>query len=568
MRPTCAHTERDTPTHALDMAQQIVAQFCNSVNDAIRNRDANEIASILLLEPPFPPIYHELIAELRNGYPASNDASQARLEELIQTAVTETEEGEDEEGRPVQNWNSMVSFLASWLTFIRDVDTSQLLSAYMAMSDVMSRGNAALNHPTKGILVLPTLLRYAQIFAKLAVGLDREPELAETLLHSNGEGRSESLAEKAVNILLPGFLTCLNDRNTVPGGIKDGRPDGKKIAVYKMANVCLKILFRSDKLENCSMVFKNITTASPPLHFYPAADRVTYLYYLGRYHFIQNNFYQAQLVLEQAYRDTPSHPTVIVQRRLILLYLLVANLILGRFPSQTVYSRPEAEHFYEIFHPVTEAIRKGDLTAFQQMFNLDLSWPYAAKLCRWKVFYPIANSCEILVFRSLYRKVFLIAGKQPSPMDKAPPSLELNAVVAAAAYLEKRAVMPQTNSFGFGFQGLPTPPAYIDPDFEGMPGIQPYVHQFDIDEIEGLCASLINQGFISGYISPKLKKLAILGAKKAASPASAGFPNVWQILSTKKRERAGGDEVEGWVKTQSAGGGKVVRLTNVRAAGA
>ena len=64
----------------------------------------------------------------------------------------------------------------------------------------------------------------------------------------------------------------------------------------------------------------------------------------------------------------------------------------------------------------------------------------------------------------------------------------------------------------------------------------------------GICGA----GFISGYISPKLKKLAISGAKKAASPVKAGFPSLWLVLSTKKREQAGGDDVEGWVKTQQA----------------
>lgn len=554
------------------MSRQLVATFCHEVNTAIGNRDALKIRSILVLEPPFAnPVYYELIEELRNEYPADDDGSEERLENVIRAAVIETGEGEDEEGRPVQNWNQMVTFLAGWLTFIRDVDTSQLLKAYQAMSDVQTRGNTALQHPTKGILVLPTLIGYSQIFARLAVALDRQPELAQNLLAASEGKEGESLAEKAANVVRQGFLTCLSDRNTVPGGIKDGSPDGKKIGVYKMANVCLKILFQSNKLDNCSMIFKNIDAASPPLHFYPAADRVTYLYYLGRYHFISNNFYQAQMVLQQAYTDTPTHQNFMKQRRLILLYLLVANLILGRFPSERVYSRPEAIFFREIFHPITLAIRKGDLEGFQRMMNLDLSWEYAAKLCRWKVFYQIGNCCEILVYRSLYRRVFLLAGKLPGPMDRAPPSLDLNVVAVAAAFLEQRvnssASKGKTNGWSFAQQSLPTPPAYIDPDFEGMQGVQPYVHQFDIEEIEGLCASLIMEGFISGYISPKLKKLAILGTKKAGSAIKAGFPNVWQVLSTKKREQAGGDDVEGWVKTQQAGGGKVVRLANARPAG-
>ncbi|KAJ4303495.1 hypothetical protein N0V90_002391 [Kalmusia sp. IMI 367209] len=561
------------------MSHRLAAQFCNEVNNAIRNRDSRQLQSILVLEPPFSPIYEQLIAELRNQYPATDAGSEGRLEEVVRAAVTETGESEDAEGRPVQSWNAMANFLAGWLTFIRDVDTSQLLKAYEAMSDLQSRINTALQHPTKGIIVLDTLIGYAKIFARVAVGLDRQPELAHhlaTASATNGE-RGESLAEKATNIIRQAFITCLNDKNIAPGGIKNGKPDGKKVAVYEMANVCLKILFQSNKLDNCSMIFKNIDSASPPLHFYPARDRVTYLYYLGRYHFINNEFYHAQSILQKAYDESPSHESCMKQRRLILVYLLTANLILGRLPTEKVYSRPEAYDFYRIFRPIAEAIRKGDLETFRRITNLDLSYEYAAKLCRWRVFYQIGNYCEILVWRTLFRKVFLLVGQQPGPAGRAAPTLDLNAVVLAAAYLERRALMsrsmaqadsgPGRRHIAFAIHDFTNTPKYVDPDFDGL-NLEPYVHTPDMEEIECLCGSLIVQGFVSGYISYKQKKLAIMGARKAGSAVKAGFPNVWQVIAKRNQEEAGKAEVLGWVKEQNQGGrGRVVRLTHARPAG-
>ena len=254
--------------------------------------------------------------------------------------------------------------------------------------------------------MLPTIMNYAKVFARVAVGLDKQPHLIQHLIADSvdEEGKRESLPEKAANIVRQAFITCLNDRNTVPGGVRDGKPDGKKIGIYKMANICLRILFQADKPESCDTIFRNIMNSSPPLRIYPAAERVTYLYYLGRYQFANTNFYAAQLVLEKAYKDCHSAPQFIGQRRLILIYLVAANIILGRFPTEAVYNCPEAKGFREVFAPITRAIRKGDLESFRRITNLDLSHASAEFLCHYRIFYQIGNYCEVLVWRSLLRQ--------------------------------------------------------------------------------------------------------------------------------------------------------------------
>lgn len=407
--------------------------------------------------------------------------------------------------------------------------------------------------------------------------MDRRPELIQHLTAATvtDEGRRESLPEKAANVVRNGFITCLNDRNTAPGGIKDGKPDGKKVGVYKMANVCLKILFQADKLESCMTIFHNIMSYSPPIHYYPASERVTYLYYLGRFYFTSTDYFKAQLCLQKAYDDCAVGASCVKQRRIILIYLVTANLMLGRFPTQEIYSRPEANGLKRIFFPITEAIRKGDLESFRRITNLDLSHPSAAWLSDYRLFYQIGNYCEVLVWRSLFRRVFLLTGQQGTS-EKSAPTLDLNDVLAAFLYFEKRSYMtpamakadsgPGRRHITFVLQDFTPRASYVDPDFDGT-DLQPTLLLPDIDEIECICGSLISQGFLNGYISHKSKRFAIQGTRRAGSALKAGFPNVWEVVKQKNLEN-NKDKVLGWVtEAQSQSGGQVVRLAGARPAG-
>lgn len=423
--------------------------------------------------------------------------------------------------------------------------------------------------------MLPTIMNYAKVFARIAVGLDKQPELIQHLIANSvdDEGRRESLPEKAANIVRQAFITCLNDRNTAPGGVRNGKPDGKKIGIYKMANICLKILFQAHKMESCETIFRNIMNSSPPLHIYPAAERVTYLYYLGRYHFAITNFYGAQLVLQKAYDDCL--PQFVGQRRLILVYLVGANLLMGRFPTEHVYNRPEAKGFRAVFSPISRAIRKGDLETFRRIADLDLTHPSADFLFHYRMFYQIGNYCEVLVWRSLVRRVFLLTGAQGGTSQSA-AVLDLHAVLQVFRYLEERSKIknaamaaqdlgPGRRNFGHIFQDhtSTTKSTYIDPDFVGMEGVEPYNHEFDILEIECICGSLITQGFLNGYISHKTAKLAISGARRSGGALIHGFPQPWQVIKEKNR-----DDVLGWKRDGGSDGqGQVVRLSGARPAG-
>lgn len=429
------------------------------------------------------------------------------------------------------------------------------------------QANSALTHPIKGVLILPTIVNYARVFSRVALGLDKHPELIQHLLTSNDEGSRESLSEKAANVVRVAFTQCLNDRV----GTQD-----KKLGIYKMANICLKILFQADKPESCETIFRNITNSSPPLHLYPKPEQVTYLYYLGRYHFANTNFYAAQLVLEHAYDLSSQNPQFMKQRRLILIYLIASNLILGRLPTQHIYQLPEAQGLEIIFDPLAKAIKSGNLAEFRRRMNPDLSGQHAGWLMKFRIFYQIGNYCEVLVWRSLFRAIYRMTGQEGASNTSKAATLDLNAVQTAFAYLEAQAkiknaafaqqgAQPGHRNFGHLFQdhASVSKSKYVDPDFDGVDGVEPYNHEVDVAEIECICAALVTQGFVAGYIDHATQRLAISGARRPGGAAKNGFPAPFAVIKSKNNDNVLGWKKEGGGNTQ----GQIIRMSGAKAAG-
>jgi hypothetical protein len=115
----------------------VETRLCSALNGAIQAWNAHQISAIVIIEPPFPADHEELIQSLRNNYPEDDDDADERLEQLIKRVVTETAESEDADGRPVQSWSAMVTFLIEWMAFLRDVDPNNLLEVYQRLSELL-----------------------------------------------------------------------------------------------------------------------------------------------------------------------------------------------------------------------------------------------------------------------------------------------------------------------------------------------------------------------------------------------------------------------------------------------
>ena len=154
------------------------------------------------------------------------------------------------------------------------------------------KANNALTSPVHGLIILPTVILYSRVLSRLALALDKRPDLlssyitqASTDNHSTTSSTKsllssrETLPEKAANTIRQAFVTCLNDRSgTSPTGYITNPqtslqiPEAKKVGIYKLANLCLKILFHCGKFYNAEQIITNIYNQSPPLNIYPRGE--------------------------------------------------------------------------------------------------------------------------------------------------------------------------------------------------------------------------------------------------------------------------------------------------------
>jgi nuclear mRNA export protein PCID2/THP1 len=329
------------------------------------------------------------------------------------------------------------------------------------------------------------------------------------------------------------------------------------------------------------------------------------LYYLGAYHFANNHFYRSQLALQAAYNLC--HREDLPHRRLILRYLIAANICLGRFPSQTLLSRPEATDVAPHFYSLCKIISQGDLGAFQT--HLDVSSETSHWFLRKRILLQLRNRGEVLVWRALIKKTFKYVGLQPEG-NRMVPYLRLPLIQAAAQFSLNRATtttrtLTKQGTFSFVTQ-VPTPPAeedYTDPDLDGADeavnetGFDVESGSYDDDligqhqdsfftppneeasptmaEIQSILASLIQQGFLRGFLTHgDNPRFAVPGSGTHGGPLIHGFPNVWEVIKSREDET-----VPGWVQREDqqkatpfgppggfgvGGGGRVVNLSGAR----
>ena len=439
-----------------------------------------------------------------------------------------------------------------------------------------------------GVVILPFLLYASNVLANFALKLDKDPQLKMAARSGAGEEGAENVTfvERAANLLREAFIKCLSDKTGsagLAGPGKRGKPENKRKGIYTTANSCLKLLLQCGKLRNAQQMFNSIEAQSPSLSNYPMPQRVSYLYYLGRYNFANSHFYRAQKVLQAAYDQC--HAQALQQRELILIYLIASNICLGRFPSGKLLARREAERLRPHFQELCEIIKRGDVASFDRYLSIEN--PKSQWFLRRKILLQIRSKSEVLVWRTLARKCFLLGGFQGG--DKKVPTLRLGALQRAAIWLDNRQRSLDATASSTSF-GAPSerPKEYVDSEFKGMHesmaenGFDPEsgtygdayaVHQEEpqepppsMIEIESIVASLIQQGLMTGFLTHISPRFAISGAKELG-PVAVGWPNIWRHV-----ESVSDDDVPGWVRDVNIGprnglGGRVVNLSGARPVG-
>ena len=111
------------------MSTPTVVQFLTELSQILANKDGDKLDKYLLFEPPFPPIYNQVINELRQVYPEGSEES---LERLCQQILPE-----EQDGHVGGSWTAFLAFLVQYFVFVRDVNKDQLLETHDMLRDLL-----------------------------------------------------------------------------------------------------------------------------------------------------------------------------------------------------------------------------------------------------------------------------------------------------------------------------------------------------------------------------------------------------------------------------------------------
>ncbi|KAK3353454.1 hypothetical protein B0T25DRAFT_479711 [Lasiosphaeria hispida] len=526
----------------------LIVQFLSSIRNFVLAHNGDELRNWLLVENGVADIYFQLARQLKSSFP---DNGSDALERMVDKCLPEEDDVAEGKGSP---WPGFNSFMKEYLEYWRDVNFDNLVTLHARLSDLLTSCANALANPTYGVMLLQTSMSLSESLSKLVMGLTRQPHLIAQIqgdMTGDESGERKSIVELAADVIQKIFTSCLSDRSSS----RTQPPKGKKVAVYLFANLTLKLLFACEKSRLAVQMFTNLSATGPALSLYPASQRVTFLYYLGRFNFDHGHYLRAHMCFEEAYRQCP--PQFQKHRRQILIFWIPSNLLLGRFPSRSLLQRPEAAGFADIFLPICATVRSGNFVAFHEAMRHGRDWLWDRGL-----YLALLFRLKPLVWRSFTRKTFLLTWQNGGgDAGNRAPSLSFSHLVTTASYVQKllegyvpttrplapRARPPHINTIFL--KAVTNSAAEADSDSNLVPppggprvlmpsdGLIFGNKKPDINNIEAIVAGLIYAGLLNGFIARQQKRFAVEGTKRTGgNPALAGWPNPYQSIIERFKE--------------------------------
>ncbi|KAL1915969.1 uncharacterized protein VTP21DRAFT_6357 [Calcarisporiella thermophila] len=272
-------------------------------------------------------------------------------------------------------------------------------------------------------------------------------------------------SDNATYLLSRLLNTAVSDRSPMP--------HSKRLVACHLVSLSLQCFFRLAGMTRqiVRMMMNSLQSTRLSGADFPLADRVTFRYWLGRFHLLQNQLPKAKRDLEYAFRYCPVHEEK--NRRVILGYLVIPCILLGSLPRRDILVR----YGLGIYWDICQAMRKGSMQAFKRQLAVHESWLRSRLALR-----MFEMRGEILVYRSLVRRIWLLHGRKHEPTPIPFPVL-------------KTAFLLSTGD-----------PAFSDED------------------VVCLLSSLIDQGFVRGFLDFAQKALVLSGKNPFPAVAEAEPP--------------------------------------------
>ncbi|BGP12266.1 hypothetical protein JCM10213_000039 [Rhodosporidiobolus nylandii] len=277
--------------------------------------------------------------------------------------------------------------------------------------------------------------------------------------------------EEASRLLQKCFSLCLNDRSELK--------DSKKYGTYYLATLLFKVYFKLNSTALCRNIIRGIGAAElPPLESFPRAHQVTYLYYMGVFAFLREDYAEAERKFTEALEGC--HRLMKGNREKILDYLIPLLLLRGVHPSDRLYTflpkpspgnpRPQREltRHYHLYAPFAAAIKSGNVAAYDRQLER------AEKTLMRRGTYLVVERAREAAVRGAVKKAWILSGK--------PARMPISTFVTAYNAAQR-----------LGTDG--------ERGEEGEGAAQTAGVEIDAEECECLLANLIAKGLMKGYIS-------------------------------------------------------------------
>lgn len=224
-----------------------------------------------------------------------------------------------------------------------------------------------------------------------------------------------------------------------------------------------------------------------------------------------------------------------------------------------------------MFYPLCNAIRLGDFRGFRCALGDEGPDPWKrAWWIKWELYLALRNRCQVLLWRGLIRRTHLLT--QQSAVDvaqgakPAPPIVTLSDVLALGRYLHElpgsayRSANNNVNPLFLSGNGADSD--NDDEEEEEEEGGGYFGLKMQMSDVETAVVSLLDQGFVKGYIARQPTGPLIVMSRTGM------FPPVAEIYAGSRwRDDDGGKSLEEVNPFAAGGEGRVINLRGVKAIG-
>ncbi|BFZ62462.1 hypothetical protein YB2330_003556 [Saitoella coloradoensis] len=429
-------------------AGPLLSQYLGLIKTANDTKNSQSINSLFIFDPNTPGY-----ADLRR--------------ELIQTNANVVEvlcDNLDQGGS-----RAFGNLIHGYLTFMKNCDFSSELSVFEHYSKLMNQLHAAYGSDAGFLNTL--VMRMARWYTELSMAADQ--------MTGN---RALGNTEKAATLLQRMHPHICQ----VPS---------KRIAAYYVANLLFRLYFRLRKTTLMGTTMESINSQITKIEGYPLSQIVEYRYYQGRYELSRNQFPSAREHLLWAFNNCmdASHRN----RRLILIYLTAAGLVIGMLPREDLLRR---YNLTEYFLPLIHAQRKGDFALHALTIEMHKAW-----YLKWGIYLILRDRLQLLLFRSLFRRTHILT-KHKTPKEN---QVWFDDLLAATRLSTQRA-------------------ADAVRSISCTPDDEP---EWDILDVEAMAANFVDQGYIKGTIHSSRKIMVV------AKDLHDAFPKVSTITVARLKQQ-------------------------------